>query len=62
MGRQTWPFDWREEEVGQPLPGVGRSSIAHETIKAVREISLIDDIITTREDTAVEPMAIDTEK
>jgi hypothetical protein len=38
-----------KEETGQSHPGIGPSSIAHETIEALREIGLLDDIIATKE-------------
>lgn len=51
-----------KEEIGQSHPGIEQSSIAHETIEALREIGLLDDIITTRQGTVVYPMAMDAEK
>ena len=37
-----------KEEVGQSLPDLGQSSIAHETIEALRKIGLLDEIIGKR--------------
>ena len=38
-----------KDEADQSLPGIEQSSIAHETIEALREIGLLDDIIVTKE-------------
>ena len=38
-----------KEGASQSQPGVGQFPIAHETIEALREIGLLDDIILTRE-------------
>lgn len=38
-----------KEEADQPLPGIGPSSIAHETIGALRELGVLDDILVTKE-------------
>lgn len=39
-----------KEETDQSQPGIGQISIARETIEALREIGLLDDIISTKED------------
>jgi hypothetical protein len=46
-------------EADQPLPGIGQTSIAHETIEALREIGLLDDIIPTKEGLIVYPADLD---
>ncbi|MBK8900272.1 MAG: hypothetical protein IPM53_03745 [Anaerolineaceae bacterium] len=43
----------------QPQPGIDHSKVAHETIKALREIGLLDDIIATREGLVVYPATLD---
>lgn len=48
-----------KEKTDQPLPGIGPSSIAHETIRALREIGLLDDIIATKEGLVVHPVTLD---
>jgi hypothetical protein len=40
----------------QLLPGIGPSSIVHETIKAFRKIGLLVDIIDTKEGLVVYPV------
>jgi hypothetical protein len=44
-----------KEETDQHQPGMGSSSFAHETIRALREIGLLDDIINTKEGIVVYP-------
>jgi hypothetical protein len=48
-----------KEETAQFLPGIGQSSIAHETIEALREIGLLDDVFTTGEGLVVYPSEMD---
>ena len=49
-----------KEETGQSLRGsIGQSSIAHETIEALRESGLLDDIIVTKEGLVVYPSGLD---
>jgi hypothetical protein len=50
------------EETKPPQPGMGQSSIAHETIEALRQIGLLDDIIVTKEGLVVYPSEIDVER
>lgn len=38
-----------KEEAGLSRPSMGNSSIVHETIVALRQIGLLDDIINTKE-------------
>jgi hypothetical protein len=38
---------------------MGQPSIAHETIEALREIGVLDDIIATKEGLVVYPAALD---
>ncbi|MCC6604711.1 MAG: hypothetical protein IT327_15995 [Anaerolineae bacterium] len=42
-------------EADQPLRGIGPSSMAHETVEALREIGLLDDITVTKEGLVVYP-------
>jgi len=42
-------------EADQPLPGMGPTSIAHETIEALREIGVLNDILPTKEGLVVYP-------
>ena len=44
-----------KDETEPSRPGIGQSSIAHETIVALREIGLLDDIIVTKEGLVVYP-------
>jgi hypothetical protein len=44
-----------KEVTNQSLPGIGQSSIAHETIDALRGIGLLDDIILTKEGLVIYP-------
>jgi hypothetical protein len=44
-----------KEETGQAQPDIRPSSIAHETIEALREIGLLDDIMATKEGLVVYP-------
>jgi hypothetical protein len=44
-----------KEETGLFPPGPGASSIAHETIAALREIGVLDEIIVTKEGLVVYP-------
>jgi hypothetical protein len=46
-------------ETSQSQLGIGQSSIAHETIEALRGIGLLDDIIATREGLVVYPSDLD---
>ena len=46
-------------EVEQFQSGKGQTSLAHETIEALREISLLDDIIVTKEGLIVYPAEIE---
>lgn len=46
-----------KEETEQSQPGLGQTSIAHETIEALREIGLLDDIIATKEGLVLYPAA-----
>lgn len=46
-------------EAEQPQPGMGQPSIAHETIEALREIWVLDDIFATKEGLVVYPAALD---
>lgn len=48
-----------KEETGQSHPGIGQSSIAHETIEVLREIGLLDDIIVTKEGLIVYPTELE---
>jgi hypothetical protein len=45
----------RKEETNQPQPGIGQSSVAHETIEALRQIGVLDDVIDTKEGLVVYP-------
>jgi hypothetical protein len=45
----------KKEEADQPQPGIGQSSIAHETIDALRSIGLLDDILLTKEGLVIYP-------
>ena len=38
-----------KDETDQSQPGIGQSSIAHETIEALRQLGLLDDILVTKE-------------
>lgn len=51
-----------KEEIGQSLLGIGQSSIAHETIEALRQIGLLDDIIATKEGLVIYPVEMGAEK
>lgn len=42
----------------QGQPGIGQSSIAHQTIEALRKIGLLDDIIVTKEGLVVYPVGM----
>ena len=48
-----------KEETNQTQSGIGQFSIAHETIEALREIGLLDDIIATNEGLVVYPSGLD---
>ncbi len=50
-----------KEEQAQSLLGIGQSSIAHETIVALRDIGLLDDIIATKEGLVMYSVALDIE-
>jgi hypothetical protein len=41
---------------------MGSASIAHQTIEALREVGLLDDIITTKEGLVIYPSEMDFEK
>jgi hypothetical protein len=47
------------QETDQSQSGLGQSSVAHETIKALRAMGVLDDIITTKEGLVVYPAALD---
>jgi hypothetical protein len=47
-----------KEKTGQSLPGIGPSSIAHETIGGLQEIGFLDDIIATKEGLVVYPLKL----
>lgn len=51
----------RKEKKGQSLPGIGQSSIAHETIEALRQAGLLDDIVVTKEGIVIYPAKLDAE-
>lgn len=54
---------WLAESKGEtdhPRPGIGSSSIAHETIEAFQEIGLLDEIVLTREGVVVYPVEMGT--
>jgi len=44
-----------KDETDQSQPGIGQSSIAHETIEALRQLGLLDDILVTKEGLVVYP-------
>lgn len=48
-----------KEAYDRSQPGLGQSSIAHETIEALRGIGLLDDIIRTKEGLVVYPSEMD---
>jgi hypothetical protein len=51
-----------KEETGQSQPGIGQISIAHETIEALRQVGLLDDILVTKEGLVVYPSEMDAGK
>jgi hypothetical protein len=51
-----------KDETGLFPPGLGASSIAHETIAALREIGLLNEIVQTKEGLVVYPVRMDAEK
>ena len=48
-----------KKEADQTQPGIGQSSIAHETIEALREIDLLDDVVQTKEGLIIYPPQMD---
>jgi hypothetical protein len=48
----------RKEEADQPQMGIVQSSIAHETIVSLRDLGMLDDIITTKEGLIVYPFIL----
>jgi hypothetical protein len=54
VGTAVW-LAGSKEETGQYQPGIGQSSNAHEMIKALLEIGLLDDIIDTEEGLVMYP-------
>ena len=51
-----------KEEIGQSQLGIGQTSIAHQTIEALREIGLLNDILVTKEGLVVYPTEMDAER
>ena len=51
-----------QTETEQPVPGLKLPSIAQETIKALREAGVLDDLIQTKEGLVVYPVALNTER
>lgn len=49
-------------EVEQPQSGMEQSSIAHETIEALREIGWLEDIISTKEGLVIYPTKLEWER
>ncbi len=47
------------EEIGRIEPAIGQVSIAHETIEALRNVGLLDDIVLTKEGLIVYPTGLD---
>jgi hypothetical protein len=50
-----------DRDKAQNQLGLGSPSIAHQTIEALREVGLLDDIITTKEGLVVYPAEMDVE-
>jgi hypothetical protein len=46
-------------KTSQAQPGIGQFSIAHETIEALRQFGLLDDIFVTKEGLVVYPSEMD---
>jgi hypothetical protein len=51
-----------KDEISQFPSGIERTSIAHQTIEALREIRLLDDIMMTQEGIVVYPAGLDAER
>lgn len=51
-----------KEEIDQSQPGIGQTSIAHQTIEALREIGLLNHILVTKEGLVVYPAEMDAER
>ena len=51
-----------QTETEQPVPGLKLPSIAQETIKALREAGVLDDLIQTKEGLVVYPVALNAER
>jgi hypothetical protein len=49
----------RRDEQYPTQPGIGPTSIAHQTIEALRQIGLLDDILVTKEGLVVYPAEMD---
>ena len=51
----VWLAEGRRQ-IDPPYPGFGRSLVAHETIEALREIGLLEDLVITKEGLIVYPI------
>ena len=58
MGTAIW-ISGSKEQTSPPQPDIGQSSVAYETIEALQEAGLLDDIIATKEGLAVYPAVLD---
>ena len=58
MDTAVW-LSGRKEQTPKPQPVMGQSSVAHETIEALRQVGLLGDIVATKEGLVIYPFDLD---